>query len=172
MTVTLREMASGDIARLVDLDAVLFAEDAWPESTWWAELAQRPRRDYLVLEESGEIIGYGGLDVGGETADVMTVAVAPDHRGRGHAGRLVTALEERARARGATGALLEVRADNAAALAVYRRAGWRQVHVRRRYYQPGDVDALILAKTLAEVARAPVGTTAASGNNAGEGSGG
>jgi ribosomal-protein-alanine N-acetyltransferase len=58
-------------------------------------------------------------------------------------------LESRAAAGGASGVLLEVRADNAAALALYDRAGWRQVHVRRRYYQPEDVDALILAKTVA-----------------------
>jgi ribosomal-protein-alanine N-acetyltransferase len=44
--------------------------------------------------------------------------------------------------------MLEVRADNAAARALYDRAGYVVLSTRRRYYQPGDVDALVLRKTL------------------------
>lgn len=148
--IRVREMTSTDIDTLVRLDTALFGADAWPASTWWAELAERPRRDYVVLtDDSGDVLGYGGIDHGGETADVMTVAVSPTAQGRGLGRLLLRELEERAAAGGASGVLLEVRADNQAALALYARAGWRQVHVRRRYYQPGDVDALILAKTVA-----------------------
>lgn len=78
----------------------------------------------------------------------MTVAVVRDPRVRGHGAAMLDVLEEAAGRQGATEALLEVQADNAPALALYERAGWRQLHVRRRYYQPGDVDALILGKTL------------------------
>ena len=53
-----------------------------------------------------------------------------------------------ARAAGAQHLLLEVRADNAAALALYGAAGFAQISRRRRYYQPDDVDALILRKEL------------------------
>ncbi|MCA0335542.1 MAG: ribosomal protein S18-alanine N-acetyltransferase [Actinobacteria bacterium] len=146
---TVREMHSRDLPALETLDAELFGADAWPVATWWAELAERPRREYVVVEDEGGILAYGGLDHGGETADVMTIAVAPTARGRGLGRTVLAELERRASAGGASGALLEVRADNAAALALYEKSGWRQVHVRRRYYQPGDVDALIMAKTLA-----------------------
>jgi ribosomal-protein-alanine N-acetyltransferase len=168
--VTVREVTSADIDVLVEFDATLFADDAWPATTWWAELAERPRREYLVLEQDGALLAYGGVDHGGESADIMTVAVVREAQGRGHGAAMLDALEEAAGRRGATGALLEVRADNAPALALYERAGWRQLHVRRRYYQPGDVDALILGKTLLT---GPVerGTTAAFGNNAGGGEG-
>lgn len=168
--VTVREMTSTDIDALVVFDATLFADDAWPATTWWAELAERPRREYLVLEQDGALLAYGGVDHGGESADIMTVAVVREAQGRGNGAAMLDALEEAAGRRGATGALLEVRADNAPALALYERAGWRQLHVRRRYYQPGDVDALILGKTLLT---GPVerGTTAAFGNNAGGGEG-
>lgn len=145
-----REMASTDIDALVALDADLFADDAWPATTWWEELAQRPKREYVVLADDADtVLAYGGIDHGGETADVMTVAVAPAAQGRGLGHVILGELESRAAAGGASGVLLEVRADNAAALALYDRAGWRQVHVRRRYYQPEDVDALILAKSVA-----------------------
>ena len=45
--------------------AELFADDAWSEQTWWAELAGRPRRDYVVAVADGAILGYAGLDVVG-----------------------------------------------------------------------------------------------------------
>lgn len=151
----LREMTWRDIPRLAALEAEIFADDAWSEATWWSELAGRPRRDYVVLEGDGcggdgegGIEAYAGLDHGGDVADVMTVAVAPRSRGRGVGDRLVETLLERAVARGAVAALLEVRADNAAALGLYRRHGFEEISVRRRYYQPGDVDAVVMRRRL------------------------
>ena len=44
--------------------------------------------------------------------------------------------------------MLEVRADNAAALALYEQAGFATISLRRRYYQPGDIDAVIMRKDL------------------------
>lgn len=151
VAVAVRDITWRNIPALAALDGQLFSADAWPEATWWAELAQRPRREYLALvTAAGELAAYGGIDVAGETADIMTIAVASHARGRGLGARILAEVEGRARRRGASGALLEVRADNVAARRLYARSGWRQVHVRRRYYQPGDVDALVLAKHLGE----------------------
>ncbi len=145
---TLREARWTDIPALAALERDLFTHDAWAEPTWWAELAGRPRRDYVVLTDADGILGYAGLDHGGDVADVMTIAVAPRAQGRGVGGRLLDELERRARARGAASMMLEVRADNAAALRLYERAGFALLSTRRRYYQPGDVDALVMRKLL------------------------
>jgi ribosomal-protein-alanine N-acetyltransferase len=149
---TLRPLRWTDIPRLAQLELDLFGVHAWTAQVWWAELAARPRRDYIVATPTHDpvdgLIGYAGLDLAGDTADVMTVAVAPAYRGRGVGHRLVGWLVERARERGAATLLLEVRADNAAALALYRREGFVELTVRRRYYQPGDVDALVLRRSL------------------------
>jgi len=48
--------------------------------------------------------------------------------------------------------LLEVRSDNTAALRLYERAGFSEISRRRRYYQPGDIDAVILRKLIGEPA--------------------
>ena len=143
----LREMAWTDIPVLVRLDAELFDDDAWAAPTWWAELAVRPRRDYLVAVDDGGLIGgYAGLHLGGDVADVMTIAVTPAYRGSGWGDRLLAVLVDRATASGATGLMLEVRADNVPARRLYARHGFEQLSVRGRYYQPGDVDALVLRK--------------------------
>ncbi len=149
-SVTLREIAWPDLATLASLEAELFEADAWTEATWWAELAQRPRRDYVIAVDGGDdrIIGYAGLDHGGSTADVMTIAVRPAYRGRGVGDALLGELVRRAGARGAEALLLEVRADNVSAQTLYARHGFEQIAVRRRYYQPGDIDAIVMRRML------------------------
>jgi [ribosomal protein S18]-alanine N-acetyltransferase len=149
-SVRARPTAWTDIPTLVQLDDRLFADDAWPAATWWSELAARPRRDYLTLVRGERVVGYAGLDLGGEVADVMTLAVAPEDQGAGLGARLLRLLSGRAREAGAAYLMLEVRDDNAAAKGLYARAGFEVLSVRRRYYQPGDVDALVLRKTLRE----------------------
>lgn len=146
----LRELAWTDIAELARLETELFADDAWSAQSWWAELAGRPCREYVVATagEGGEILGYAGLDHGGEVADVMTIAVAPAGRRRGLGTLLLDTLIERTRARGESHLLLEVRADNDAALALYERAGFSTISIRRRYYQPDGVDAHVMRLTL------------------------
>jgi ribosomal-protein-alanine N-acetyltransferase len=146
----LREVHWTDIEQLTRLEHELFADDAWTEQTWWAELAGRPRREYLAGVEGAELLGYAGLDHGGEVADIMTVAVTPAARGRGLGRRLLDELEARAAARRAASVMLEVRADNVAAIGLYERAGYVVVSTRRRYYQPGDVDALVMRKNLSD----------------------
>jgi ribosomal-protein-alanine N-acetyltransferase len=142
-----------DVPALVALERELFDQDAWAEATWWAELAGRPRRDYVVLADVDGLLGYAGLDHGGEVADVMTVAVALRGRGRGSGRALLAELECRALLRGAAGVMLEVRADNAAARGLYERGGYTVLSTRRRYYQPGDVDAIVMRKALRQNGR-------------------
>ncbi len=147
-TLELREVHWSDLADLARAEEQIFPVDAWPEPAWWAELAGRPRRDYVAAVEGERIVGYAGLDHAGEVADVMTVAVLPSARGRGLGRRLLAELAERARARGAAYLLLEVRSDNTAARRLYESVGFVELSVRRRYYQPGDVDALVMRMPL------------------------
>lgn len=140
----LREMTWRDVPALAALEPVLFADDAWSEQMWWAELAGRPQRCYVVGVQGEVVVGYAGVDRRGEVADVMTVAVAPDAQGQGLGLLLMEWLIEAARSGGAEHLMLEVRADNMAAQRLYSRMGFVMLTVRRRYYQPGDVDAHIM----------------------------
>ncbi|MGZ4600247.1 MAG: ribosomal protein S18-alanine N-acetyltransferase [Oryzihumus sp.] len=140
----LRPLRWQDIPELVTLEQQLFAHDAWSEPTWWAELAQRPRRSYVVAQSGDNLAGYAGLDRGGDVADVMTIAVAPAHQGTGLGRVLLDRLLADARESGAEHLMLEVRADNEAAQRLYARSGFELLTVRRKYYQPGDVDAHVM----------------------------
>ena len=144
----LRDLEWTDLETLAELEVTLFADDAWSAQTWWAELAGRPRRDYVVAVDDSQIVGYGGLDAAGDAADLMTIATVPEAQGRGLGRRLLDELVRRAERSGAGALLLEVRADNEAARRLYATSGFEVISVRRRYYQPGDIDALVMRKHL------------------------
>lgn len=150
--VTLRAARWRDITTMAAIDAELFTSDAWSAELFWSELAGVPHvRWYRVAIDTSadgeEILGYVGLAVSGETADVQTIAVRAQAQGRGLGGALLDALIVEACTRGCTEILLEVRADNLAARALYARRALSEIAVRRRYYADG-CDALILRRTL------------------------
>lgn len=134
------------IPAMAKIDDALFGTDAWSVATFWAELAGIPeQRWYRVLLEGEDIVGYAGLAVVAESADVQTVAVRADRQGRGLGAVLLDALLGEADRRGCTEVLLEVRADNAAAIGLYAARGFATISTRRRYYSDG-ADALILRR--------------------------
>lgn len=144
--VRLRDLRWQDLPEVHRIEQAAFSDDPWSLASFWGELAARPRRDYVVAEVGDQLLGYAGLDLAGENADVMTIAVDPAGRGQGHGVTLLRELLERAARSGATQVMLEVRADNAPAIGLYERHGFVEVHRRRGYYQPGAVDALIMKK--------------------------
>ncbi len=151
---TLRDLRWSDIEDVVALETELFPDDAWTPASLWTELAARPRRSYVVAEDDeGAVVGYAGVDLGGEVADVMTMAVASGAQGSGLGRRLLEELVAQAEADHAAYLMLEVRADNEPARKLYESRGFELLTVRRRYYQPGDVDAHVMRLTLQEVAR-------------------
>ncbi len=146
MTVALSGMRWWDIEAAHDLEAALFS-DAWSVEQFWQEIAQ-PSRHYVVARDGNDLIAYAGAFVTPPDSDVQTIAVRADCQGRGVATMLLTELMSAARERGASHMLLEVRTDNAPALALYERFGFMRISQRTRYYPDGG-DALILRASLA-----------------------
>ena len=141
---TLRPIRWWDIEQLVPMEVDLFGVDAWSAETWWGELAGIPEtRWYRAAAEGDEIVGYVGLAVIDGTGDVQTIAVRRDHHGTGLGGVLLDTLLTEAQERGCAEVILEVRADNTPAIALYIKRGFVQIAERPRYYQDG-VAALIM----------------------------
>jgi ribosomal-protein-alanine N-acetyltransferase len=138
-------------ATLDDLDAIMalerasFPSDAWSDAMMREELAS-PHGWYVVVEEAGRVIGYAGLRAprGARDADIQTITIASTARGRGRGRALLRELLEEAARRGITAVYLEVRADNPVAQSLYVSEGFTEVGRRPRYYQPDDVDAIVM----------------------------
>lgn len=148
----LREMRWWDLAPVLVLEHELFPEDAWSEGMFWSELAHargpRATRRYVVAEAGGRIVGYAGLAAAGGLGDVQTIAVAREQWGTGLGARLLTDLLHHATAFECEEVLLEVRVDNTRAQKLYERFGFEPIGFRRGYYQPGNVDALVMRLTV------------------------
>ncbi len=144
----LREMRWWDIEAVLALEHDLFPEDAWSPGMFWSELAHArgpgATRRYVVAEAGGRIVGYAGLAAAGGLGDVQTIAAARDQWGTGLGSRLLTDLLQHASAAECEEVLLEVRVDNIRAQKLYERFGFEPIGFRRGYYQPGNVDALVM----------------------------
>ncbi len=110
---------------------------------------------YLVAENPAQpgpgrtaapLGGYAGLlsPQGAADADIQTIAVAPDARRHGLGRTLMRALIAEAVERGARRVFLEVRADNPGAQHLYETLGFGSIGLRRGYYQPDNVDAVVM----------------------------
>jgi ribosomal-protein-alanine N-acetyltransferase len=145
---SLRRMRWWDVEAVIELERELFAHDPWSAEQMWGELAHVPdTRWYAVHEDEAGIDGYVGLFAVPPQGDVATIGVAPRSQGRGLGRRLLDELTAEATRRGCTQLFLEVRVENAPAIALYERSGFERQGRRRDYYGPG-ADALVLRKRL------------------------
>ena len=166
----LRPMATADLADVIALEHELFPEDPWTPEMFADEVAQPPEvRLYLVAEDGPDardggrnrgagrgpdarpvIAGYAGMLFvpGGLQADVLTIAVRESRWGLGIGSALLGALIRAARERDCAEVFLEVRADNPRAHGLYQRRGFAEIGVRRGYYKPSGVDAIVMRKDL------------------------
>lgn len=81
---------------------------------------------YATVRDAGGVAAVGRLAVVGEWGGVYCMAVRADARRRGHGAAVLSGLLRAGRARGVTRAWLHVRAENTAALSLYRRAGFTE----------------------------------------------
>lgn len=139
-----RTMRWWDICRVHEIEAECFPHDHWSIDQFWRELAGRTR-DYVVAVVDRKVVGYAGISTIAPDCDLQTIAVDPAQLGAGIGTRLLQTMLHRARTRGATSMILEVRADNARATALYERNGFDVIATRRRYYGDGS-DALIMRR--------------------------
>jgi ribosomal-protein-alanine N-acetyltransferase len=147
MSAELVRMRWWHIDQVLPLEQDLFVDDRWTARTYWSELGQLDTRHYLVAVDGEDVIGYAGLCDYPDEAFVQTLAVARTAQGRGLGARLLQALLDEAGRRHHRRVLLEVRADNARALTLYERFGFRRTGIRRGYYQPSGTDAVVMTRT-------------------------
>lgn len=146
-TVMVRAMRWWDIDPVMRLELELFGDEAWTDTMFWSELAESASRHYLVAEADGEVVAYAGLCAyPPHESYVQTIAVAPMHQGHGLGARLLTELIDESARRRCKRLDLEVRADNEVAIALYERHGFTRVGLRRGYYQPSGVDAVVMRR--------------------------
>lgn len=143
-----REMIALDIPLLVGMEKEIYPESPWSAAQFREELSGVPRtRKYIVATEAQEIVGYAGIALAGDVADIHTLTVIPSHRRRGIASELLTQLEQWGAEKKITAFMLEMREGNTQAQPLYEERGYSVISRRDDYYAPG-IHALIMRKKL------------------------
>lgn len=146
----IRTATLDDLDAIMVLERTIFPDDAWaPEMM--AEGIRSPYGHYVVVERDGDIIAYAGAYhlPGDDIGDIHNIAVTAGARGNGVGAELFDSLVAWCAADGARRILLEVRADNLIAQNLYQSRGFQTIAVRENYYQPANVDALVMEKVIA-----------------------
>ncbi|MGN2641544.1 ribosomal protein S18-alanine N-acetyltransferase [Nocardia takedensis] len=143
-------MRTGDIARCVELEQLLFPEDdPWHAVAFRSELAAPHNRYFAARDDDGRMLGYAGIALLGDAehpeAEVHTIGVDPVvHRGGVGTLLLETLLAEAGKRGGPV--FLEVRTDNEPAIALYAKHGFHIIGLRKNYYHPSGADAYTMRR--------------------------
>ncbi|MFO7244293.1 MAG: ribosomal protein S18-alanine N-acetyltransferase [Actinomycetes bacterium] len=147
LRVSLRDLAEGDLDWVAAQEQEIFGAGAWSPALIREDFRYGNKR-YRGAEVDGELVGWAIYGFDGDAFHLMNIAVTAASRGRGVGRALMEDCMAEARSVGAREVWLEVAVTNQAAIALYRAFGFEDVRLRPRYYQPEDVDALVMRRRL------------------------
>ena len=137
-----------------DLGAVLAIEQAVYDFPWTLGIfADCMNAGYLcqVYEDDGIVFGYGIMSVADGECHILNLCIGLEYQRLGWGADLLRHLLDIAGRHRGRIAFLEVRKSNNRAFALYHRAGFNEIGVRKAYYPApngGREDAIVLAKIL------------------------
>jgi ribosomal-protein-alanine N-acetyltransferase len=147
MKVTLRDMSASDIDDVLRIELQVHAHP-WTRGNFSDALAS----GYVckVAELDGATLGYAVLMQGVDDAELLDIGIAVPYQRRGFGRAVLEAMLLLARELGKQRVVLEVRASNAAAIALYRAQGFSGIGLRRDYYaaENGREDAILMGRKL------------------------
>lgn len=142
-------MDKSHLKQVAELDKKLFTRP-WSADSWESELYNDTVSLVVAEDPDGKVLGYGVLGVILDEGCLEKIAVRPDCRRQGVAQAILGSFlrygEEHLAYIG-----LEVRADNAPAIALYEKNGFTAVGRRKNYYAEVHQDAILMDKVFREV---------------------
>ena len=138
----IRPVVEEDVPAVVHLEQSLYSTP-WSEQSFRFELTHERSR-FWVFESAGLLAGYqvGWIIV--NSYHLHNLAIAPHAQGQGLAAEVLDFMCQYLARLALSCIELEVRAANVRALALYRKAGFKIVGIRRRYYRQPFEDAILM----------------------------
>ncbi|MEI3304628.1 MAG: ribosomal protein S18-alanine N-acetyltransferase [Dysosmobacter sp.] len=141
-------MTADHLDEVAELERICFSTP-WSRNMLAEELDNALSAFLVALDESGKVVGYAGLQVVLDEGYITNVAVRPECRRQGIAGKLLQVFLDFAQGNHLAFLTLEVRASNYDAIALYGSRGFRSVGRRKKYYEHPKEDAIIMTKEFA-----------------------
>lgn len=141
------KMEPHHLTDILKVEAECFSSP-WTEAMFMSEITGKFAH-YFVAEEDNHAVAYMGMWALSGEGHITNIAVAKDYRGRGFARTLLNHFINIAKEEQLEFMTLEVRASNIPAITLYESFGFRQVGIRKKYYDNSE-DALLLTKFFGE----------------------
>ncbi len=141
-----RPATEADLPFLLATEAAVFS-DPWGEGGLRGQLSS-PIGLSLILEAAATPVGYALSLLMPPECEILRIAISPAARRHGYGRRLLACLLSEAEAGGATVTLLDVRAGNLPAIALYESAGFVATGRRRDFYRAPREDAILMERSL------------------------
>lgn len=143
--VSLRDASADDLSWIAAQEVEIFGPAAWSLSLLEDDFRFGGKR-YRIAERGSDRVGYAVYGYDGDVFHLMNLAVTPAHRRLGTAHLLMEDFLAEAQALGERETWLEVAVTNDEAVTLYRKFGFEDVRLRPRYYQPGDIDGIVMRR--------------------------
>lgn len=141
--VSFRKMTTEDVDAVYEIEKLSFTLP-WTKEAFYNEMNINEHAYYVIAETEEGIVGYCGMWLVMDEAHVTNIAIHPDHRGKKLGGGLMEAAIKVAKAQGAVLMTLEARVSNTVAQNLYRKLGFKNGGIRKRYYTDNYEDAIVM----------------------------
>lgn len=162
MHVRIVPMTADHLDEVAELERICFSTP-WSRNMLAEELDNALSAFLVALDDSGKVVGYAGLQVVLDEGYITNVAVRPECRRQGVAGKLLQVFLDFAQGNHLAFLTLEVRASNYDAIALYGSRGFRSAGRRKNYYEHPKEDAIIMTKEFTDGTEDPDTGAAADG---------
>jgi ribosomal-protein-alanine N-acetyltransferase len=139
----IRKMEIVDVDQVMDVERATFATP-WTTDIFYQEIVDNQHAHYFVMELDRQIIGYVGMWIVVDEAQITNIAVLPIFRGRNLGEKLFAYVIQQAILKGTVRLSLEVRASNTVAQNMYRKFGLVPGGIRKNYYTDNQEDAVVM----------------------------
>jgi ribosomal-protein-alanine N-acetyltransferase len=143
---SVRPVKTADLDAILTIEAASFGKEAYDRNLF-AEYARLCGGMFLVANKGSKVIAYSITCIRGNRAELVSIAVAPDHRGSGAGSALLDSTLRRLRHRPVARLALTVKANNDPALAFYKKYGFRKLRRIPDYYEDAT-DGIYCVKLL------------------------
>ena len=140
----IREMTLDDVEQVYRLEESIFSIP-WSKTSFENSIKGKDTL-FIVAEKEEKIVGYLGMYLFSQEADISNVAVSKEYRRQHIANQLLEYILTQAKARGVKNVTLEVRETNVAAIKLYEKKGFCEAGIRKNYYKEPTENALIMWK--------------------------
>lgn len=143
MDVDVRGLGASDLDDLVQLEKVCFSH-SWTRKQFLMGLELGSFR-LLGIRTDGQLVGYIAFSMVEDEMEILNLAVHPDFRKKKLGSALMEKTFDVCLSEGAVKSFLDVRESNEPAIALYKKYGYEQYGVRKRYYPDTKEDALLFS---------------------------